>query len=41
MQAVTQIRINRGVLVITLFNTFKDDSGRSNYVTREFFYRHD
>jgi len=41
MLAATQIRINRGVLVITLFNTFKDDSGRSNYVTREFFYRQD
>lgn len=41
MHAETQFRVNRGVLVILLFNTFKDDSGRSNYVTREFFYRHD
>lgn len=41
MVAETQIRINRGVLVIALFNTFKDDSGRSNYLNREFFYRHD
>jgi hypothetical protein len=41
MLAQTQIRINRGVLVITLFNSFKDDSGRSNYVTREFFCQHD
>ena len=40
MLAQTQIRINRGVLVITVFNKFTDDSGRSSYVTREFFYRH-
>jgi hypothetical protein len=39
MRAETQIRVNKGVLVIVLFNTFTDDSGRSNYVNREFFYR--
>jgi hypothetical protein len=39
MTAETYLRANKGVLVIVLFNTFRDDSGRSNYVTREFFYR--
>lgn len=39
MRAETNLRVNKGVLVIVLFNTFQDDSGRSNYVTREFFYR--
>lgn len=41
MRAETYIRINKGVLVIMLFNSFHDDSGRSNYVNREFFYRRD
>jgi hypothetical protein len=39
MTAETYLRINKGVLVIVLFNTFHDDSGRSNYVNREFYYR--
>jgi hypothetical protein len=39
MTAESYLRVNKGVLVIVLFNTFHDDSGRSNYVTREFFYR--
>lgn len=39
MRSETYIRINKGVLVIVLFNSFLDNSGRSNYVTREFFYR--
>jgi len=39
MTAETYLRINKGVLVIVLFNTFRDDSGRSDYVNREFFYR--
>jgi hypothetical protein len=39
MKSETYIRINKGVLVIVLFNSFLDDSGRSNYVTREFFRR--
>lgn len=38
MRAETYIRVNKGVLVIVLFNTFQDDSGRSNYLNREFFY---
>lgn len=41
MTAETQIRVNKGVLVIVLFITFTDDSGRSSYVNREFFYRQD
>lgn len=40
MRAETHIRINKGVLVIVLFATFLDDSGRSNYLNREFFYAH-
>ena len=39
MRAETQIRVNKGVLVIVLFNTFGDGSGRADYVNREFFYR--
>jgi len=39
MRAETHIRINKGVLVIVLFITFKDDSGRSNYLNREFYFR--
>jgi hypothetical protein len=38
-RAEAYLRVNKGVLVIVLFNTFQDHSGRSNYVTREFFYR--
>ena len=34
-----QIRQNKGILAVTLFSRFNDDSGRSNYVTRELFYR--
>jgi hypothetical protein len=41
MFSQTYLRINKGVLVIVLFNTFRDDSGRTDYVTREFFYRAD
>ena len=39
MTAETHIRVNKGVLVIVLYFTYHDDSGRSNYLTREFFYR--
>jgi glyoxylate carboligase len=41
MRAETHIRINKGVLVIVLFVRFMDDSGRSNYLNREFFFRAD
>ena len=37
--ADTHVRVNKGVLVIVLYFTFHDDSGRSNYLNREFFYR--
>ena len=40
MRADTHMRINKGVFVIVLFATFLDDSGRANYLNREFFYRH-
>jgi hypothetical protein len=39
MRAEAHIRVNKGVLVIVVYHTFLDDSGRSNYVNREFFYR--
>jgi len=39
MRADAHIRINKGVFVIVLFATFLDDSGRANYLNREFFYR--
>ena len=39
MTVATHIRVNKGVLVIVLYATFRDDSGRSNYLNREFFYR--
>jgi hypothetical protein len=41
MKADTYLRANKGVLVIVLFNVFMDQSGRSNYVNREFYYRVD
>jgi hypothetical protein len=40
MRADTHMRINKGVFVIVLFVTFLDNSGRANYLNREFFYRH-
>lgn len=39
MRVETYIRVNKGVLVIVLFNSFLDDSKRSNYLNREFFNR--
>ena len=40
MKAETYLRVNKGVLVLVLFNEFLNDSvGRSNYVNREFYYR--
>lgn len=39
MTADTYIRVNKGVLVIVLFASFRDGSNRSDYVNREFFYR--
>ena len=34
-----QIRQNKGILAVTTFNRFHDESGRSNYVNRELFHR--
>ena len=39
MTAETHMRVNKGVFVIVLYVTWHDDSGRSNYLNREFFYR--
>ena len=39
MRAETYLRVNKGVLVIVLFNIFLDQSRRSNYINREFYYR--
>lgn len=39
MAAEVQVRQNKGVLAVTTFNRFKDDSGRHDYVTRELFHR--
>ena len=39
MTAETYIRVNKDVLVIVLFASFRDGSKRSDYVNREFFYR--
>jgi hypothetical protein len=39
MTVATHIRVNKGVLVIVLYATFQDNSGRSDYLNREFFYR--
>lgn len=41
MTAETYFRVNKGVLVIVLYITFRDNSRRSNYVNREFFYLQD
>jgi hypothetical protein len=40
MRAETYLRVNKGVLVIVGYYIFLDGSRRSNYVNREFFYRH-
>jgi len=34
-----QAKVNRGVLVVAVFNEFTDGSGRSGYFNREFYYR--
>jgi hypothetical protein len=40
MRAEAYLRVNKGVLVIVAYYIFLDGSRRSNYVNREFFYRH-
>jgi hypothetical protein len=39
MEIRLQANVKSGVLVVASFNHFRDDSGRSNYFDREFFYR--
>ena len=39
MTVNSHVRVNKGVLVIVIYVTYHDDSGRSNYLNREFFYR--
>ena len=39
MDVVLHAWVKQGVLVIAIFNRFRDASGRSNYFDREFFYR--
>lgn len=41
MSVEAYLRVNKGVLVIVHFSKFRDASGRSSYVNREFFYRKD
>jgi hypothetical protein len=41
MDTHLQAHIRQGVLIIAKFDRFKDDSGRSNYFSKEFFYRID
>ena len=40
MTVESYLRVNKGVLVIVGYYTFRDRTRRSNYVNREFFYRH-
>jgi hypothetical protein len=41
MHVVMEANVNLGLLVVACLNTFKDNSGRSNYFSREFFWRRD
>jgi hypothetical protein len=41
METQLQGHVRQGVLIIAKFDRFKDDSGRSNYLSKEFFYRTD
>lgn len=41
METHLQGHVRQGVLIIAKFDRFKDDSGRSNYFSKEFFYRSD
>jgi hypothetical protein len=38
METALQAHIRQGLLIIAKFERFKDDSDRSNYFTKEFFY---
>lgn len=39
METQLQAHVRQGVLIIAKFDRFKDSSGRSNYFSKEFFYR--
>ena len=39
METRLQAHVRQGVLIIAKFDRFKDNSGRSNYLSKEFFYR--
>jgi len=39
METLLQGHVRQGVLIIAKFERFKDNSGRSNYFSKEFFYR--
>ncbi|MGH3326929.1 MAG: hypothetical protein ACRDPT_03860 [Streptomycetales bacterium] len=39
LSAYTKMFARTGVLAVTSYNTFHDDSGRANYWTREFYHR--
>ena len=39
METQLQGHVRQGVLIVAKFDRFKDDSGRSNYFSKEFFYR--
>jgi hypothetical protein len=39
METQLQGHVRQGVLIIAKFDRFKDYSGRSNYLSKEFFYR--
>jgi hypothetical protein len=41
METQLQGHVRQGVLIVAKFDRFKDDSGRSNYLSKEFFYRTD
>jgi len=38
METFLAVYLKGGILVLDSFNTFRDDSGRSNYFSREFFH---
>ncbi|MEK8020563.1 MAG: hypothetical protein VSS75_027165 [Candidatus Parabeggiatoa sp.] len=39
MESVFAANSNKGLIVIAAFHQFKDNTGRSNFLCREFFYR--
>ena len=41
LETILAVYLKGGILVLDSFNTFKDDSGRASYFTREFYYRSD